>query len=157
MDNQPILSLCIPTNGAVECVLPVIESIYSQGYDDDKFEVVITDNGKDRQLPQHIAKMNYPNLYYRQTTDKGFLNLVTCLKEGKGLFIVGLALAHSTLRNAQKLFTLEDLNFGGNNFQTTKDSSKIFPRCPKPRKKTAEERRIPQSDNCGIPPFIYNI
>ena len=86
MDNQPILSLCIPTNGAVEWVLPVIESIYSQGYDNDKFEVVITDNGKDTQLPQHIAKMNYPNLRYRQTTDEGFLNLVTCLKEGKGLF-----------------------------------------------------------------------
>lgn len=86
MDNQPILSLCIPTNGAVEWVLPVIESIYSQGYDNDKFEVVITDNGKDTQLPQHVAKMNYPNLRYRQTTDEGFLNLVTCLKEGKGLF-----------------------------------------------------------------------
>lgn len=86
MDKQPILSLCIPTNGAVEWILPVIESIYSQGYDTDKFEVVITDNGKDSQLPSHIARMDYPNLRYKQTTDEGFLNLVTCLKEGKGLF-----------------------------------------------------------------------
>ena len=86
MDNQPILSLCIPTNGAVEWILPVIESIYSQGYDNSKFEVVITDNGKDSLLPEYIAKMEYPNLRYRQTTDDGFLNLVTCLKEGKGLF-----------------------------------------------------------------------
>lgn len=86
MDKQPILSLCIPTNGAVEWVLPVIESIYSQGYDTDKFEVVITDNGKDSQLPVHIARMDYPNLRYKQTTDEGFLNLVSCLKEGKGLF-----------------------------------------------------------------------
>lgn len=86
MDNQPILSLCIPTNGAVEWVLPVIESIYAQGYDNEKFEVVITDNGKDSQLPEHIAKMTYPNLRYKQTTDEGFLNLVTSLKEGRGLF-----------------------------------------------------------------------
>lgn len=86
MDKKPILSLCIPTNGAVEWVLPVIESIYSQGYDNEKFEVVITDNGKDSKLPEQIAKLGYPNLQYRQTTDEGFLNLVTCLKDGKGLF-----------------------------------------------------------------------
>ncbi len=86
MDKQPILSLCIPTNGAVEWILPVIESIYSQGYDTDKFEVVITDNGKDSQLPAHIARMDYSNLRYKQTTDEGFLNLVSCLKEGKGMF-----------------------------------------------------------------------
>lgn len=86
MDKQPILSLCIPTNGAVEWILPVIESIYSQGYDNEKFEVVITDNGKESQLPEHIAKMEFPNLRYRQTTDEGFLNLVTCLKDGRGMF-----------------------------------------------------------------------
>lgn len=86
MDKQPILSLCIPTNGAVEWILPVLESIYSQGYNNEKFEVVITDNGKDSQLPEHIAKMEYPNLRYRQTSDEGFLNLVTCLKDGKGQF-----------------------------------------------------------------------
>ena len=86
MEKQPILSLCIPTNGAVEWVLPVIESIYNQGYDNEKFEVVITDNGKDSQLPEHIVKMHYSNLRYKQTTDEGFLNLVTSLKDGKGLF-----------------------------------------------------------------------
>ena len=86
MENHPILSLCIPTNGAVEWVLPVLDSIYSQNYDQSKFEVVITDNGKNSQLPAHIAKMTYPNLRYKQTTDEGFLNLVTSLKEGRGLF-----------------------------------------------------------------------
>jgi len=86
MDHQIILSLCIPTNGAVEWILPVIESIYAQEYDTSKFEVVITDNGKESQLPSYIVKMNYPNLRYKQTDDEGFLNLVTCLKEGKGMF-----------------------------------------------------------------------
>lgn len=86
MDKQPILSLCIPTNGAVNWILPVIESIYAQNYDNEKFEVVITDNGKDSQLPVYISQMNYKNLRYKQTNDEGFLNLVSCLKEGNGLF-----------------------------------------------------------------------
>lgn len=86
MNKQPLLSLCIPTNGVVEWILPVLESIYSQKYDNEKFEVVITDNGKDSHLSEHIAKMTYPNLRYRQTKDEGFLNLVSSLKDGKGMF-----------------------------------------------------------------------
>lgn len=86
MDNQPILSFCIPTNGAVQWVLPVLDSIYNQKYDLSKFEVVITDNGKSSQLASYLKDYDYPNLRYIVTTDEGFLNLVTSLKEGRGLF-----------------------------------------------------------------------
>lgn len=86
MCSQPILSLCIPTDGAVDWILPVIESIYNQNYDNSRFEVVITDNGKDSKLPVYISKMKYSNLRYKQTKDEGFMNLVSCLKEGRGLF-----------------------------------------------------------------------
>ena len=86
MDNQPILSLCIPTNGAIQWVLPVLNSIYNQKYDLSKFEVVITDNGKSSQLASSLKDYDYPNLRYIVTTDEGFLNLVTSLKEGRGLF-----------------------------------------------------------------------
>lgn len=86
MDNQLILSLCIPTNGAVQWVLPVLDSIYHQKYDLNKFEVVITDNGKDSQLAGYLKNYDYPNLRYIPTTDEGFLNLVTSLKEGRGMF-----------------------------------------------------------------------
>jgi hypothetical protein len=86
MDNQPILSLCIPTNGAVQWVLPVLDSIYKQEYDLKKVEVVITDNGKDSQLAGYLKDYDNPNLRYIPTTDEGFLNLVTSLKEGRGLF-----------------------------------------------------------------------
>ena len=86
MDNQPILSLCIPTNGAVQWVLPVLDSIYNQKCDQSKFEVVITDNGKDSQLANYLKDYDYPNLRYIVTTDEGFLNLVSSLKEGRGLF-----------------------------------------------------------------------
>lgn len=87
MDKQPSLSLCIPTNGAVNWVLPVIDSIYAQNYDNTCFEVVVTDNGKDSELPKHIGKyQQYANFRYYQTQDEGFLNLVTSLKKGKGYF-----------------------------------------------------------------------
>lgn len=86
MEKQPILSICIPTDGSAQWVLPVLDSIYSQDADMEMYEVVITDNGEESQLPQYISKYNYPNLRYRQTNDKGFLNLVTALKDGKGEF-----------------------------------------------------------------------
>lgn len=86
MDNQPLLSLCIPTNGAVQWVLPVLDSIYNQNYDLNKYEVVITDNGKDSQLASYLKNYEHPNLRYIVTSDEGFLNLVTSLKEGRGLF-----------------------------------------------------------------------
>ena len=86
MDNQPLLSLCIPTNGAVQWVLPVLDSIYRQNYDHDKVEIVITDNGKESQLADYLKDYDYQNLRYIPTTDDGFLNLVTSLKEGRGLF-----------------------------------------------------------------------
>lgn len=87
MDNQPILSLCIPTNGAVQWVLPVLDSIYSQNCDEEKIEVVLTDNGVNSELPQHLDKFQkHPSFRYIPTNDAGFLNLVTALKKGNGLF-----------------------------------------------------------------------
>ncbi len=87
MDKQrPLLSICLPTNGAVQWVLPTLESVYNQGVDPSLFEVVITDNGKDSKLGDALKNFNYPNLKYIQTKDKGFLNLVTCLQKGTGLY-----------------------------------------------------------------------
>ncbi|MCR5757842.1 MAG: hypothetical protein K6F95_08040 [Selenomonas sp.] len=38
-----LLSLCIPTNGIIELVFPVLDSIYAQGEDESLFEVVVCD------------------------------------------------------------------------------------------------------------------
>ena len=46
MGNNLLLSICIPTNGVVEWIIPAINSIYSQGVDNNEFEVVVTDNGE---------------------------------------------------------------------------------------------------------------
>lgn len=84
--NKPLLSLCLPTNGATQWVLPTLDSIYNQGVDLDLFEVVITDNGDNSDLEKHLVKYGFNNLRYYKSKDKGFLNLVTCLKLGNGLY-----------------------------------------------------------------------
>ena len=87
MKNKTYLSLCIPTNGIVNWILPTLEHIYNQNCDISLFEVIITDNGKKDDLENEIAKLNYPNLKYLRTNDEGFLNQITCLKQANGLFI----------------------------------------------------------------------
>lgn len=39
--NNPIVSLCMPTNGVAEWVFPVLDSIYNQGCDNNLFEIVL--------------------------------------------------------------------------------------------------------------------
>lgn len=87
-DNKPLLSICLPTNGAVQFVTKALDSIYAQeDVDKTKYEVFITDNGQDSQLEASLEPyMKYGNLRYLKTNDKGFLNLITCLKLGNGLF-----------------------------------------------------------------------
>lgn len=88
MNNNKLLSICIPTNGAIQFVLPVLESIYSQGVSNDLFEVVITDNGKDSTLDKEIEKYKiYGNLFYYKSELTGFVNQVDAFKRSNGLFI----------------------------------------------------------------------
>lgn len=85
MKEDLILSICIPTDGTVRWVLPTLKGIYSQDCDPGCFEVVITDNGPSDELEKAIAGLDYPNLTYRRTTSKGFLNIIDSLKLGRGL------------------------------------------------------------------------
>ena len=87
MNKHPILSICIPTNGVKEFVVPSLESIYNQGVDDSLFEVVITDNGKDSELGKTIKKFEYPNLRYIQTDAQGFMNQICSFQESQGVYI----------------------------------------------------------------------
>lgn len=88
MNNTKLLSLCIPTNGAAQFVLPVLESIYSQGVDDSLFEVVITDNGKDSVLEGFIGDFRgHDNLLYYKSELQGFVNQVDSFKRSNGVFI----------------------------------------------------------------------
>lgn len=82
--NNLVLSLCIPTNGALNWVLPVIDSIYAQGCDDALFEVIVSDNAKNAELQQAIEDYGRDNLYYYPSDAKGFLNIVSSFKKAKG-------------------------------------------------------------------------
>ena len=54
--NKPVLSLCMPTNGVIEWVFPVLESIYCQNVDETEFEVIITDNGDNKPFKEKIIE-----------------------------------------------------------------------------------------------------
>ena len=74
--SNPIVSLCIPTNGVVEWVFPVLDSIYEQGCDNHDFEVVITDNGNNKNFKEKIKVFNqqHSNLHYFETNALPFIN-----------------------------------------------------------------------------------
>lgn len=87
MAHQPLLSICIPTNGVIEYVIPSVESIYSQKVDNSLFEVVITDNGTNSELGEAIKNIEEPNLKYIRTDAQGFMNQLCAFKESQGVFI----------------------------------------------------------------------
>ena len=54
-----VVSLCLPTNGIIEWVFPVLDSIYRQNVDDSLFEVIVTDNGDNEQF--RLKMIEYVN------------------------------------------------------------------------------------------------
>ena len=89
-ENKSVaLSLCIPTNGIIDWVNPVLESIYRQGVIEEKFEVIVTDNGNDDDF--YVMMQNWcqkhSNILYRRTKAQGFLNQIACFREANGEFI----------------------------------------------------------------------
>lgn len=89
MSDQPLLSLCIPTNGVLDWVKPVLENIYKQGVDETLFEVVVTDNGDSKEFQQFMEKQaaSHDNLHYRKTIAQGFLNQIESFRDANGVFI----------------------------------------------------------------------
>ena len=85
-NNKLLLSICIPTNGIVDWVIPAIDSIYSQGVDISLYEVVVTDNGKKNDLQDAIKKYNQPNFHYYKTDSQGFTNQIDAFEKCKGIF-----------------------------------------------------------------------
>lgn len=89
MKNEIYLSLCIPTNGVIEWVVPVIESIYAQECDSNKFEVIVTDNGSNDQFRARMLEYvdKYSNFIYQKTDAFMFLNQIEAFKLAKGYLI----------------------------------------------------------------------
>lgn len=89
MCMEKLLSLCIPTNGVVEWVFPVLDSIYHDGVDFELFEVIVTDNGNNKIFAEKMQAYAacHANLIYRKTEAELFLNQIEAFKLADGKFI----------------------------------------------------------------------
>lgn len=87
--NKPILSLCLPTNGIIEWVFPVLDSIYSQDVDVDLFEVIVTNNGNNNQFHKMMLEYaeKHKNLIYKATDAYMFHNQLEALKLASGEYL----------------------------------------------------------------------
>ena len=84
--SSPVISLCMPTNGVLDWVLPSLDSIYKQGIEESLFEVVIMDNGDNYDFYKTIKEYqkNHDNLKYFKTDKTLFLSEPECYKAAKG-------------------------------------------------------------------------
>ena len=86
---QPLISLCIPTNGVIQWVFPVLDSIYAQNVDSDLYEVVVMDNGYNSEFKKKIREYakNHDNLVYCETNAYEFMSEIETYRAASGYFI----------------------------------------------------------------------
>ncbi len=89
MSDRPYVSLCIPTNGVIHWVFPVLDSIYNQGISEDDFEVVVCDNGDNEEFATKMLAYadNHNNIIYQHTDAPVFLSEPESYKLAKGKLI----------------------------------------------------------------------
>lgn len=89
MMAKTLVSLCIPTNGITEWVCPVLDSIFRQNVDSDKYEVVVTDNGNDVDFEKIMSGYSekHSNFVYKKTNAYMFQNQIESFRLAKGDFI----------------------------------------------------------------------
>lgn len=110
---KPMVSLCMPTNGVIEWVFPVLDSIYEQGVDERLFEVVVTDNGNNIDF---ASKMNdylnkHSNIIYAKTDALPFINEIESYKRANGELIKFVNHRTILLRNSlQRLIDFVEEN-----------------------------------------------
>ncbi|MBR4267264.1 MAG: hypothetical protein IKQ46_14510 [Bacteroidales bacterium] len=87
--NKPLVSLCIPTNGIIEWVCPVLDSIFRQNINSEKYEVVVTDNGNNLDFEKIMSVYceKHDNLVYKKTNAYMFQNQIEAFRLAKGDFI----------------------------------------------------------------------
>lgn len=83
------ISLCIPTNGIIEWVVPVIEKIYEQDVEENEFEVIVTDNGNDDGFKRKMIEIEseHSNFIYKQTQAIMFQNQIEALRLATGEYL----------------------------------------------------------------------
>ena len=83
------LSVCIPTNGILEWMKPVMESILSQKADPAEYEIVVSDNGDHEDFKEYMRKLagEHGNILYHESDSQGFLNQLDSFRLASGQFI----------------------------------------------------------------------
>ena len=87
--QEPIISLCLPKNGVIEWVFPVLESIYGQNVENNLFEVIVTNNGDNEEfdfLMKDYAN-KHKNLVYKKNSAYMFHNQLEALKLASGKYL----------------------------------------------------------------------
>lgn len=87
--QKPIISLCLPTNGIVEWVFPVLDSIYAQNVENSLFEVIITNNGDSEEFNTKMEEYatRHDNIVYKKTNVYMFYNQLEALKLASGKYL----------------------------------------------------------------------
>lgn len=83
------LSLCLPTNGITEWVIPALDSIYKENISNDKFEVIVTDNGNNSSFETVMLDYagRYGNLTYKKNGAFMFDNQLEALRLARGDYL----------------------------------------------------------------------
>lgn len=102
--NEPIVSLCLPTNGIIEWVFPVLDSIYAQSVDQNLYEIIVTNNGNNEEFENRMFEYQakHSNITYKKTTAFMFYNQLEALKLANGKYLKFV--------NHRGLFTKDSLN-----------------------------------------------
>lgn len=88
MQNQKLLSICIPTRGRVSILEMTLDSIFNSKVELSEYEVVIYDSSDNDELSDSLSlKYNYPNLIYKRGENNGFFNLISALELGNSRFL----------------------------------------------------------------------
>lgn len=88
-EHEVLVSLCIPTNGIIEWVRPVLDSIFAEKNPCGSYEVIVTDNGENAEFEEmmHVYEKKYANLIYCKTDAVQFLNQIEAFKLASGALI----------------------------------------------------------------------
>lgn len=86
--SNVLLSLCLPTNGIIEWVFPVLDSIYAQNANESEFEVIVTNNGENEEFHRLMLEYEkkHDNLKYKKTSAYMFHNQLEALKLASGKY-----------------------------------------------------------------------
>ncbi len=87
--SEYLLSICIPTNGVSNWVVPNLRQIYSLGSDNDIFEVVVADNNPNEKMEAAMKEFYvYSNFRYVKTSALGFYNIIENFVQARGDFMI---------------------------------------------------------------------